>query len=284
MKEMFDGSFAAAILCAATVAARAQVSFPQDYNFGPALNLYQSDFVDVPLENHHLIPPVPWAGWAGYKFTVHILDSAEVDVDAVRPYPFLNGQQVPGPISHDPFGPHSHNVQSQTRGWMQLHPQHQQSGVTLNASAVYPVADLRLHLKGTNTGQNSDTDVKVQLWNIWHYRHGFTTNIVPLAPSDRIWVGSSINDIDQLHVINSQYGYLNAPTIPPIDATDSTGHWLHVNMPIEFHFWGSQFYATLADTITIGIEHIPEPSAVVLGGLGLVCAVMGVRSYRKRHT
>jgi hypothetical protein len=230
-----------------------------------------------------LIPPVPWAGWAGYKFTVHILDSAEVDVDAVRPYPFLNGQQVPGPITHDPFGPHSNNVQSQTREWMQLHPLHQQSGVTLNASAVYPVADLRLHLKGTTTGQNSDTDVVVQLWNIWHYRHGYTTNIVPLAPSDRIWVGSSINDIEQLHVINSQYGYIGPPTIPPISSTDPTGHWLHVNNPIEFHFWGSQFYATLADTITIGIEHIPEPTSILLIGLGSLCAAMALRSHKRRH-
>jgi hypothetical protein len=52
---------------------------------------------------------------------------------------------------------------------------------------------------------------------------------------------------------------------------------------MQFHFYGSQYYATLARVYAIGIEHIPEPATAVLSGLGLVCAVMGVRSHRKRR-
>jgi hypothetical protein len=287
MQRKLIGLVAASLLYLLAEQAFAQISFGQDHNFGPRLGLHTSDVVSLPLEHHQVIPAVPWAGWAGYKFTVHVLDNTEVDVDAVRTYPFdsFSHQQVPGPIYHDPFGPRSHNVESQPREWMLLHPLHQQSGVTLNSSAVYPVADIEMHLKGTdNPAQNSDTDVVVQLWNIWHYRHGYTSQIVPLAPSDRIWVGSSINDIEQLHVINSQYGFIGTPVIPPISSTDPTGHWLHVNHPLEFHFYGSQFYATLADTITIGIEHIPEPASIALAGFGGICALMAARAHHQRRS
>jgi hypothetical protein len=46
----------------------------------------------------------------------------------------------------------------------------------------------------------------------------------------------------------------------------------------------SQFYATLAKTFNIGIDHIPEPVSGVLLGLGVLCAVMGVRSHRRRRS
>jgi hypothetical protein len=71
------------------------------------------------------------------------------------------------------------------------------------------------------------------------------------------------------------------PGGPPLSSPN--GHWLHIEQPMQFHFYGSQFYATLARVYTIGIDHIPEPAAFALAGVGALCGIMGVRSYRKRR-
>jgi hypothetical protein len=184
----------------------------------------------------------------------------------------------------NPFGPRSNNVVSVPREWKQVHPLAYQSGIDVIPSHTYRVADLNLHIKGTNNpAQNSDTDLVVQLWNIWHFRQGYTSIVVPLLPSDRLWVTSNYQFTDQL-----PHGPASSRIVPPnsipISEPTPAAHWLHVQQPGAFHMFGSQFYATLADTITIGIEHIPEPTAIVLSGLGLACAIMGVRSHSKRRT
>jgi hypothetical protein len=153
-------------------------------------------------------------------------------------------------------------------------------------SVQYKIADLQLHIKGTNNpSQNSDIDAEVRLWNIWHFRGDYTSQIVDLQPSDRIWVGSQFENIEQLHGANSTFSIPPTAPYPPLSSTGTPegGHWLHVEQPIPFHFYASQFYATLADTITIGIEHVPEPTTAALLGLAAVCTIMGVRSYRKRN-
>jgi hypothetical protein len=91
-----------------------------------------------------------------------------------------------------------------------------------------------------------------------------------------------IQDTQQLHRPDSVYEI--PPTIPYPPLSSPDGHWLHVNQPIPFHFYGSQFYATLVDTLTIGIEHIPEPATTVLFGLGMISAVIGLRSRIRRRS
>jgi hypothetical protein len=242
----------------------------------------------------HVPPPpglpgaAPHSGWAGYKFTVHVLDNTEVDVDAVLPYPFTahgSPEQVPPRTFEipqtDPFGPRSMNVQSQPREWHELIPSAFQSGVDVPPSHQYRVADLKLHVKGTNNpANNSDVDVQVRVWNIWHFRQGFTSNIIPLRPSDRLWVGSPLTNTSQIPPVPPA-GTGSLPTPPTIPISEGPGlgaHWLHVQEPRPFHMFGSQFYATLARTFNIGIDHIPEPATGMLFGLGVFCAVMGARS------
>jgi hypothetical protein len=250
----------------------------EDIKIGPFIagqRLRSSDIVQLPLGTQHIVPdptlPPHWpgAGWAGYKFTVHVLDNTEVDVDAVGSYPYdASGGQGPnhGELPQtDPLGPRSANQVSHPKEWLRWHPLHMQSGIQ-PTSHDYRVADLKLHIKGTNNpAGNSDTDVQVKLWNIWHVRQD--SHIAYLKRSDRLWVG---------------------PIPPPPDHTHHSTfnpYWQHIEQPdpFPFHFQASQFYATLAKTFNIGIDHVPEPVSGVLLGLGGLCAVMGLRSYRKRR-
>jgi hypothetical protein len=250
----------------------------ENIKIGPFIagqRLRSSDVVQLPLGPQHYLPdptlPPHWpgAGWAGYKFTVHVLDNTEVDVDAVGPYPFdaSGGQeQFHGELPQtDPFGPRSNNDVSHPREWVRFHPLGYQSGIQ-PTSHQYRVADLKLHIKGTNNpAGNSDTDVQVKLWNIWHVRQ--SSHIAYLKNSDRIYVG---------------------PVPPPPSQTIASGNnpfWQHIlePNPVPIHFFQSQFYATLAKTFNIGIDHIPEPATGLLIGLGTICAVMGARSRCKRR-
>jgi hypothetical protein len=213
------------------------------------------------------------------------LDNTEVDVDSVVYFPFdATGLQNMPVATDNPFGPRSQNVQSQPREWKVVHPRAYDSGIQWQFTDRYRVADLKLHIKGTDNPRqnNSDVDAVVRLWNIWHFRQGATSQIVDLKPSDRIWVGSQVQEIEALHDPAASWYHL-PPTIPYPPLSSANGHWLHVQQPIPFHFYGSQFYATLARTFNIGIEHVPEPATMVLSGSGLLCAIMGVRSYRKRR-
>jgi hypothetical protein len=178
------------------------------------------------------------------------------------------------------------NVQSQPREWHEVIPSAFQSGVDVPPSHLYRVADLKLHVKGTNNpADNSDVDVQVRLWNIWHFRQGFTSMNVPLRPSDRLWVASPFQSTDQFpHLPDSTRELPPPPTIPISEDPTGAAHWLHVQNPGLFHMYGSQFYATLARTFNIGIDHIPEPATGGLVGLGVFCAVMGLRSRWRRRT
>ena len=79
------------------------------------------------------------------------------------------------------------------------------------------------------------------------------------------------------------------------------GRWVHATQPKTFHLGdvvpgaptpsftgsphlGSWFYATLAGTALIGIEHVPEPATgmMVIGGVGAM--LMGIRSRRRRQS
>jgi hypothetical protein len=292
-----------ATLLAADIAMAQGPGPVEEIKIGPFIagqRLRASDVVQLPPLLGH-VPPVPGdpgaaphSGWAGYKFTVHVLDNTEVDVDGVLPYPFLTHSSPIQPPPRDfeipttnPFGPRSENQQSITREWHELIPSATQSGVDVPPSHLYRVADLKLHVKGTNNpADNSDVDVQVRLWNIWHFRQGYTSMNVPLRPSDRLWVASPFLDTAQIPPAGPA-GTGMLPPPPPVPISEGPGlgaHWLHVQQPRPFHMYGSQFYATLARTFNIGIDHIPEPATAALFGLGAFCAVMGVRSNWRRRS
>jgi hypothetical protein len=168
---------------------------------------------------------------------------------------------------------------SEAREWKVVHPQHEQSGIDVFGSDFYRVADLTIHVKGTNNPlQNSDTDLVVQYWNIWHFRQGWTSQAtVTFGASDRLWVPAGAYTI-----VQTDGGAWVAPLGPSLSSPD--GQWDHYLTSYRFHLFASQYYATLAGTITIGIDHIPEPASLALVGLGVGCALMGVRSRRQRRS
>jgi hypothetical protein len=301
MSKTMGAILAAAVWLAATTAIAQGVPGVEVINIkvGPngtdGLRLQHSDVYNLPTLFGHVPPHAadPVSGWAGYKFTVHVLDGTEVDVDAVAPYPFLTHsspiQAPPHPIplpQTDPLGPRS-NQTSQIREWHELIPSAMQSGIDVPPSHVYRVADLKLHIKGTNNpaGNSQFDDLQVKVWNIWHFRQGFTSQNVLLKPSDRLWVASPFMDTAQFPPGPGGTGSLPPPPGLPISEGPGGGaHWLHVQQHRPFHMQGSQFYATLARTFNIGIDHVPEPATGMLVGLGVVCALMGVRSYRRSRS
>jgi hypothetical protein len=276
MHKTLAGFLAVTVMALAAERVVAQVGTDQDIKIR---GVRASDVVTLEILNHHEFPNPPWAGWAGHKYTVHVLDNTEVDVDAVVHHRFdPAGMQFPE-IYTNPFGPRSNNEVSHPIEWKAPHPFAFQSGIDVQPTQVFRLADLQLHVKGTTIGQNSDTDLEVRVWNMWHVRQDSV--IVPMQPSDRVWVPSPFTNIQQLHRPDSVYEIPQGIPYPELSSPD--GHWLHVQEPIPFHFWASQYYATLVDTITIGIEHIPEPATMALTGFGVICAVMGLRSHWKRR-
>ncbi len=220
--------------------------------------------------------------WAGQIMKAHVLDASEVDVDAI--VPLLGGPG--GAPETDPFGPRSANVQSEPRYFTAWHPLAQQSGITLQPSSTLPVFNLNLHVKGSSSEGNSDADMSLMFWNIFHLRHVLeSSGLLQLEISDLIWVTSNIEDVQQLHITDgpnsSQYLFPSNPA----QAGDPLGHWLHILEPVTFHLLagsGSQFYATMGNTILVGIEHVPEPASAILLGLGGVCGLVTIVLRRRR--
>ena len=228
----------------------------------------------------------PWAGWAGARMSVHILDASEMDIISITPVaagPLTRGPTgagIPtGPTIVDPFGPASGNLQSVVQFYTAWGPVPPLSGINVTPSVNLPIFDVPVHVKNS-TGQNSDVDATFGIWNIWHIRDNPGSTIVQLSQSDYILVRSSINDIQQLHTPGSQFVF---PTNP---ANPETGHWLHILDPVPFHLVGSpgsQYYATFLNAATLGIDHIPEPTSVVLLGAGTLCMVVGSVFRRRRR-
>ncbi len=240
-----------------------------------------SEVITLPLAIHPAAPAPPWAGWAGARMKAHIMDAGELDVDAIVP---TAGGTVTGPPYIEPFGPRSMNAQSVPIFFTAWHPLAQQSGIPVQPSVNLPVFNMTLHAKNSDPSGNSDVDMTLMFWNIWHIRDGLPgSTLVHLDPSAYILVPSSIQDLEQLHRPDSLYQF---PT-NPVQPGEPGAKWLHIEQPVTFHLPGgpgSQFYATFLNTATIGIEHVPEPmSAVMLVG-GAFCAVMSRRARSRRRS
>lgn len=256
--------------------------------------------------------PLPGLGWAGIRVTFHNLDPTEVDIDSIYPLlgPGLLGpygywlrklpdQLFPFPIGPDgfaylpePFGPRSDNLGSVSRVVSFLWPFLNQnpSGFDLNPSEVRPMFRIVLHAKNTNLGRNSDVDVSIKLSDIWHMRGPLFQNgstFFDLPKSFNLWVNSSINNSQQLHFDGisaqtlpyaSKYRLPNGPHL-----YDNNGHWLHLQNTREFHRFGdtgnSVYIANpMMVTLMVGIEHVPESTALALAGVGIGCLVMAARA------
>jgi hypothetical protein len=277
--------------------------------------LRSSDIYTLPISRHFdpLRPPgepppeLPDAGWAGVRVKIHVLDPTEVDVDSIIAAPgYLirypgSPSPLPGlppglyPAVPDPFGPRSNNVGSVPLIMTLIHPLANQSGINPPASHLENLFNLVVHAKNTNAGGNSDIDVTFMFEDIWHTR----TRTVPgstqvhFPNSVRKWSFSNVTDDplswEQFHITQPPFNSMYAmPEGPPIE--DPNGHWAHIPGSHFFHNFpgvvpGSNFFAYMAATVLgLGIEHVPEPVSIVLVGLGVACAMMGVFSRRRQRS
>jgi hypothetical protein len=236
--------------------------------------LHASDTFNLPLAIHPAGQP-PWAGWAGARVRIHILDADEMDITGLGPAPGMTG-----PVLTNPFGPASNNSQSVAKTFTVWHPAAPNSGIDIAPSVNLPLMTVGVHVKNSDPIGNSDVDATFGFWNIWHLRdNSLGSTLLQLHPSAYILVRSSILDVQQLHTVGSLFQFPTEPADP------GTGHWLHVNEPVTFHLLpgpGSQYYATFLNTATLGIEHVPEPASALLLAVGMASAVAGMWFRRRR--
>jgi hypothetical protein len=221
--------------------------------------LQDSDTFPVTLEVHFNAILPPWIGWAGAIMKLHVLDASEVDVDSFTVAdPSLTGV---GPFGSDPFGPRSGNLESVPLFFTFWHSQAPNSGIQPPVSAWQNLGLAILHAKNTTPANNSDTDLTAMFWNIWHVRPGFGTLSVALRESDYVFQG----DRGQTQV-------------PPV------GQWAHVTASGNVHLngVGSTYYATFANTVRIGVEHVPEPASGLLVAGGVLALALGSRARQRR--
>ena len=137
-----------------------------------------SDSIVIPLDVHIGEVTHPYfLGWAGGLLKVHLLDAAELDVVSVGSVlPGFSVVTAPaGTLTASgvasPFGPPSSNVASVPASFnFYLQPTATTSGISVATSSSFALGDLFLHVKNSSIGQNSDIDLSLMLWNIYHVR------------------------------------------------------------------------------------------------------------------
>ena len=224
--------------------------------------------VPIVLHNPNTIP-----NFAGFRLKVHVLDGTEVSLD---PNSTLGPAGTSNPSFVPPTHPQSTPGQSIPVFGTVWDPAAINSGFDLPGSQQLPVAVLDLHAKRTTPLNNSDIDLTVMVWNIHHVNQGPGSTHITLKESDYMYGAPNFNPVTL-----SEF-----PTDPP---APGQGTWYHVGPTVggvkTVHLpggIGSAFYATLAGTVGIGIEHVPEPATglVLISGVGTL--LFGLRARNRR--
>ena len=229
-----------------------------------------SDSFIVVLQTHIPAANPPFVGWTGALVQVHILDNTEFDVVATHAPFFRNALGPPnGPVigpsvfNTNPFGPPSNNIQSVPVAF-NLYTTVPVSGLNVLTSSNITILSALIHAKNTTSLNNSDIDATLQLWNIYHKRPGFSSVILPTTPLALQWVTSL------------------GGTVVPGGLGSPTAHWTAAPATIHLTTGASGFLATFLGTVTLGIEHVPEPATGILFGAGLL-GLAGSRLARRRR-
>jgi len=240
--------------------------------------LRESDTFSVLVDKHFapMLPPV--TNYAGYIVKFHITDGTEVSVLPTSTFyktemvtTPMGTHQTPVIVGTSPLDfPQSLPGQSFTI--VKSYPTMDApiSGSAPEESKWIPMAKLDLHAKGTTIGQNSDVDMTVMAWCILHINQG--QGSTQFRESALVWATSNFQPTPEQPI----------PSIGP-HLNDPNGQWKHI--PFTWHLqpgFGSQFVATFLGTVTIGIEHVPEPITGVLAGGGVLLLVCSWGLRRRR--
>jgi hypothetical protein len=180
--------------------------------------------------------------WAGVLLAVHVKDGSEVSVLGGTITESLTGQQ--DHLANLP--PASEQAASDRFLATVFHPMAQQSGMPLQTSHNAPVT-VTFHAKNTGSQENSDADLNVDVYDIFHLTEGPGTTI--LEPSDFVWAWS-----DWIPYPGEPF----PPYPPPID--DPYAHFVHIDFTTHIGpGLGSHFYAKKTGGVEIGIDHGGNP-------------------------
>ncbi len=208
----------------------------------------------IPISFHKSAPgPFGFAGWAGVRFHINIIDATE----AV----FLGFKPDPGFIFTGGGSALNSTV------WV---GNASKSGATPPISATVRLGSFNVGVVGSGVANNSDIDMvfKSTVFNIYHVGPMPNSASLVLEISDWVYVPPGL--------ATSEWGNPGLPP-PPVGG----GTWLHVQTPKTFHAGGmspgvsaSWFFGTSVNITHqggIGIEHVPAPGAIALlaGGLGM---------------
>ena len=180
--------------------------------------------------------------WAGILLSVHVKDGTEVSVLGGRIMDSLTGAQ--SQLTGLP--PESQQAASDRYLATVFHPAATGSGIALGTSHTAPVT-VTLHAKNTGSLSNSDADVNVDVYDIFHLVEGPGTTT--LYPSDYVFGWSDWEPIP---------GEPFPPYPPPID--DPYAHFVHIDFTTHIGpGLGSHFYAKKTGGVEIGIDHAGSP-------------------------
>jgi hypothetical protein len=180
--------------------------------------------------------------WAGIMLAVHVKDGTEVSV--------LGGMITDSMTGHQSYltnlPPESQQAASDRYLATVFHPMAPGSGIVLQTSHSAPVT-VTLHAKNTGSQENSEADVNIDVYDIFHLTEGPGTTT--LYPSDFVFGWSDWQPIP---------GEPFPPYPPPID--DPYAHFVHLGFTTHIGpGLGSHFYAKKTGGVDIGIDHEANP-------------------------
>jgi len=216
----------------------------------------------------HIVPArISDSNWAGFKWTVHYLDTSETDGG------FIHSGNSLGNVGGTILVTTPNLLTSRTSLFTDP-----ASGVPITSQAA--LLTVVISAINTDTGANSDfNDVIVEIDHIFHVG-GIA--FLDLVESNHVFVSANITDVSQL-IPGGVNNVLNLPG----DVDPGTGHFIHVSGTQRFVAFTSAYYKIPGHVTSIGIEHdtgnlIPVPAAAFLGIPGLAAVFFGHLKRRRR--